>query len=107
MEVESATSVFKRSFQSYDIWNIKYLGDGDSKGFNPLTSLNIYGSEYPMPKFECIGHVMKIMRILLRRLKGFMKNETVDWKKYWEKYDLQINWSAKYKLLWARHKTKY
>lgn len=44
----------------------KYLGDGVSKGFLPVVESKQYGPDLEISKLECIGHVQKRMRSLLR-----------------------------------------
>ncbi|GFU28935.1 uncharacterized protein TNCV_470661 [Trichonephila clavipes] len=50
-------------------------GDGDCKAFDAVKKKNIYGNEYPIEKLECIGHVMKRMGTILRRLKAQLKGQ--------------------------------
>lgn len=52
---------------------LQYLGDGDSKGFGAVESLDIYGDDAPITKLECMGHVQKRMGSRPRSLKAKMK----------------------------------
>lgn len=58
METTVAEIIWKRS-ESYGFRYTTMLSDGDSKTFNHLNSLNIYGSDHPLSKEECINHVSK------------------------------------------------
>ena len=42
------------------------LSVGDTKTFDHLCNLNIYGDDYPLSKEECINHVQKRMGTALR-----------------------------------------
>ena len=56
-----------------------YFGDGDSKVYAEVNSLNIYGEDTNIEKLECIGHVQKRMetrfRTLVRDVKGKMLSD--------------------------------
>ncbi|KAF8770192.1 PiggyBac transposable element-derived protein like [Argiope bruennichi] len=55
-------------------------GDDDSNAFDTINEKkNIYGSEYPNQKLECIGHVMKRLqsRIMVWILKEKMKGQVL------------------------------
>lgn len=58
METTIAEIIWKRS-ESYGFRFTTMLADGDSKTFNHLSSLNVYGPEYSLMKEECINHVSK------------------------------------------------
>ena len=45
------------------------LSDGDTKTFNHLKALNIYGDDHPLTKEECVNHVAKRMGTALRKLR--------------------------------------
>lgn len=65
MTVDDVSSIIQRSIKKCGIRYVKYLRDGDSKEFNQVKNMNIYGDEYPIVKLECIVHVMKRMRVVL------------------------------------------
>lgn len=71
MEVEGAKQIFQRSL-SKNVRYTKYLGDGDSKGFSAVESLDLYDGT-PITKLECLGHVQKRMGSRLRSLKSRTK----------------------------------
>lgn len=52
---------------------LQYIGDGDSRGFGAVESLDIYGDDYAITKLECMGHDQKRMGSRLRSLKAKMK----------------------------------
>jgi hypothetical protein len=68
MEVQGATEIFRRSLPTYNVRYTKYLGDGDSKGFDAVQEMKPYG-ETPVEKLECVGHIQKRMGTRLRNLK--------------------------------------
>lgn len=69
MEVAGVTKLFERSTtRGVAARYIKYLGDGDSKGFDSVAASNPYGQEVVIEKVECINHVQKRMGTRLRRL---------------------------------------
>ena len=45
------------------------LSDGDTKTFDHLTELNIYGDEHGITKEECVNHVAKRMGTALRKVR--------------------------------------
>lgn len=47
---------------------VKYLGDGDSKGFQTVIKEKPYGDSVNIEKLECIGHMQKRMGSRLRTL---------------------------------------
>ena len=59
MEADGAVACFKRSKAKYGVQLTKYLGDGDSKAFNTVNSMQIYDKR--IIKEECTGHVQKQM----------------------------------------------
>ena len=66
MEVKAAELLWTRSMNR----NFRYtqmLSDGDSKTFNHLTSLRVYG-DVVLQKEECINHVAKRLGTALRKL---------------------------------------
>lgn len=58
MEISVAEKIWKRS-EEYGFRFTTMLSDGDSKTFNHLTDLHIYGTEYKIQKEECINHIGK------------------------------------------------
>ena len=72
MEAEGAVRIFHRSVDSRGVKYIKYLGDGDSKGYNTVVASKPYGNDTKIEKLECIGHVHKRMGTRLRKLKKDM-----------------------------------
>ena len=45
------------------------ISDGDSKTFSLPSSLQSYGTEHPIEKLDCVGHVQKRLGTVLRNLK--------------------------------------
>lgn len=74
MEVQGAKDIFNHSVSAYNVRYTKYLGDGDSKSFSAIQTMNPYGQDCPVAKLECIGHVQKRMGSRLRRLKSENKS---------------------------------
>lgn len=72
MELSWALNMFERSEDARGVRYVKYLGDGDSKAFEHVTSKKPYGDRI-IEKLECIGHVQKRLGSRLRRLKNKMK----------------------------------
>ena len=70
MEPSGATRIFSRSVQNRKLRYTKYLGDGDSKGYEVVKS--IY-KEKEINKLECVGHVQKRVGTRLRNLKKTTK----------------------------------
>ena len=77
MEAAGAVSIFKCSLQKYGVRYIKYLGDGDSKGFKKVLESKLYG-DIKMEKLECIGHVQKRMESQLSRLPKDFKGKKLE-----------------------------
>ena len=73
MEVRAAEILWQRSIEVFGMRYVTVISDGDSKSFNNLSSLNVYGDEHPIEKEECINHVSKR---LLSGLKSFVKEKT-------------------------------
>ena len=67
MEKVGAVAIFERSVEKHGLFYTKFYGDGDSKSFTAVQ--NIYGSDKPVAKFECIGHFQKRVGNRLRKLK--------------------------------------
>lgn len=53
-----ARNMFMRSVENY---GIRYLGDGDCKGFESVSADQAYGPDFQIQKLECLGHVQKRM----------------------------------------------
>lgn len=70
MEVQGALDIFRNSLTTYNVRYTKYLGDGDSKGYQAVQELKPYGEIVSIDKLECIGHIQKRMGIRLRKLKS-------------------------------------
>ena len=68
MEVEAAEHLWKRSITKCKVRYTTMLSDGDSKAFDALTALNVYGEKKPIEKEECINHVSKRMGTALRTI---------------------------------------
>lgn len=68
MEIAGALHVFRNSVKR-NVRYTKYLGDGDSKGFQVVKDDKPYGNEVEIEKLECIGHIQKRMGRRLRELK--------------------------------------
>ena len=68
MEPHGTVIVWKRSLD-YNLRYVTFIGDGDSKSYHNVCQEKQYGSEYPVEKSDCIGHVQKQMGTALRKLK--------------------------------------
>ena len=73
MEVEAAERLWKRSVEKCNVRYTTMLSDGDSKAFDALTALNIYGDKKPIEKEECTNHVSKRMGTALRNIVAISK----------------------------------
>lgn len=100
MESEGALRIFQRSLTTRNVRYLKYLGDGDSKGFLRIQESNVYGECVSVEKLECIGHVQKRMGAGLRALRNSMKSSKLsDVKKFSGRgrlTDAEINILQKY-----------
>ena len=67
MEKLGAVAIFERSVEIHGLFYTKFYGDGDSKSFTAVE--NIYGSDKPVVKFECIGQFQKRVGNRLRKLR--------------------------------------
>ena len=70
MELAGATKIFSRSIEKRRLRYSKYLGDGESKGYEEIKL--IYGTK-EVKKLECVGHVQKRVGTRLRNLKKTTK----------------------------------
>ena len=66
MEQEAGEVLWSRSIARNQMRYTTMLSDGDTKTFDHLCNLNIYGDDYPLNKEECINHVQKRMGAALR-----------------------------------------
>ncbi|GFW84512.1 uncharacterized protein TNCV_456931 [Trichonephila clavipes] len=66
MEMEAAAILWQRSIKECNMRYTCILSDGDSKTFQHLMSLNIYGKGKPIKKEECINHISKLLGTGLR-----------------------------------------
>ena len=57
MEGETIRLLSEQSEQLRGLKYVKYIGDGDSKGFSEVRDAQPYGPDLPVEKEECIGHV--------------------------------------------------
>ena len=73
MEVEAAERLWTRSIEKHNVRYMTMLSDGDSKAFDALTALNVYGDEKPIEKEECTNHVSKRMGTALRNMVAVSK----------------------------------
>lgn len=69
MEAEGAVKMFERSVWHRGLRYVKYLGDGDSKGFLKVQDSKPYGNNVLIEKLECVGHVQKRLGTRLRKLR--------------------------------------
>lgn len=67
MEVEAAERLWRRS-EKAGFRYTSVISDGDSKTFDHLVSLKIYGDKVPIEKQECVNHVAKRLGTGLRNL---------------------------------------
>ena len=68
MEVECAVRLWKRSIEEHKFRYVTMLSDGDSKAYDALVELNVYGNSVKMSKEDCVNHVSKRMGTALRNL---------------------------------------
>ena len=67
MEVGAAEMLWDRSLNR----GFRYttmVSDGDSRTFNRLTEMKVYGDDITIAKEECVNHVAKRMGTALRKL---------------------------------------
>ena len=67
MEVEGIQRLFERSEENGIRYTV-YVGDGDSRSYSTIKSLQPYGPGVEITKEECIGHIQKRMGSRLRSL---------------------------------------
>ena len=68
MEPQGALEMFHSSLQ-YKIRFKSLIADGDCKTYSLLREKQPYGSDHPVEKMDCVGHVQKRMETALRNLK--------------------------------------
>ncbi|GFW03664.1 uncharacterized protein TNCV_2537751 [Trichonephila clavipes] len=73
MEMEAAAILWQRSIKECNMCYTCILPDGDSKTFQYLMSLNIYGKGKPIKKEECINHISK-------RLGTGLRSKVKEWR---------------------------
>ncbi|KAJ4435118.1 hypothetical protein ANN_23693 [Periplaneta americana] len=78
MEAAGMKLIFHRSQEKYGVRYVKYLGDGDSIAFKSVFESEPYGSDCPIEKLECVGHVQKCMGSRLLKLTKDMKGKKLE-----------------------------
>ncbi|KAJ4447244.1 hypothetical protein ANN_09248 [Periplaneta americana] len=78
MEAAGMKLIFHRSQEKYGVRYVKYLGDGDSSAFKSVFESEPYGSDCPIEKLECVGHVQKHMGSRLLKLTKDMKGKKLE-----------------------------
>ena len=68
MEVECAKRIWNRSVEKYGLCYTTMFSDGDSKAYDTISKMEVYGKEKMIVKEECINHVSKRMGTALRNL---------------------------------------
>ena len=68
MEVECAKRIWQRSVSENRLRYTVMLCDGDSKAFDAVSSLNLYGAGNKVIKEDCINHVAKRMGTALMNI---------------------------------------
>lgn len=68
MEVECAVRLWRRSVEKLSLRYTVMLCDGDSKAYDKIVEMEVYGREKQVAKEECINHVSKRMGTALRKL---------------------------------------
>ena len=58
MEKAAAEVIWSRS-EASGLRYTEMISDGDSKAFNHVSQLNIYGNDVNITKEECVNHVKK------------------------------------------------
>lgn len=73
MEVKAAEILWERSVKNCGMRYTSVLSDGDSKAYNHLQELKVYGDGVIILKEECINHVAK-------RLGTGLRNKVKEWR---------------------------
>ena len=68
MEVECAKRLLERFVKKHKLCYTTILCDGDSKAFDAVTELKVYGEDVTITKADCINHASKRMETALREL---------------------------------------
>ena len=71
MESSGAVEAWRRSIETHNLAYGTYIGDGDSSSFKNLIQSNPYEGTDPIRKEECIGHVQKRLKRLMKKGSGF------------------------------------
>lgn len=82
MEAAGAVKIFQRSEVSRGVRYTKYLGDGDTKGFQKVVESKPYGNNVKISKLECVGHVQKRLGARLRNLRKTLRGVRLSDKKF-------------------------
>ena len=69
LEKDIVRDLFCSSEDKYNLRFTRFIGDGDSKSFRTVQDAQPYGSDIPVEKIECVGHIQKQMGTRLRNLK--------------------------------------
>ena len=75
IEMECAKRLWRRSIEKHKLRYVAMLRDGDSKSFQAVSDLQVYGEEKEITKEDCINHVSKRMGTALRKLIDTSKAE--------------------------------
>lgn len=75
MEVNGMLRIFQRSVEERSVMYGNYIGDGDTKTYSALSKEKPYGTDIPIHKIECVGHIQKRMGTQLRKLKADMRGK--------------------------------
>ncbi|GFX61079.1 HTH_Tnp_Tc3_2 domain-containing protein [Trichonephila clavipes] len=73
MEVKAAEILWKRSIKNCGMLYVSILSEGDTKIYQHLSSLNVYGNCIKIAKEECTNHVAK-------RLGTGLRNKISEWR---------------------------
>ena len=74
MESTAAVTLWSRSEEKNSLRYVRYIGDGDSKVYNNVANVKLYG-EKAVVKEECVGHIQKRLGKSLRDLKQKLGGE--------------------------------
>ena len=75
MEKTGPVNIFERSIDKHNLRYTSFYGDGASKSYSAVK--DIYGSEKPVSKYECIGHCQKRVGNRLRKIRKDKKLDGV------------------------------
>ncbi|GBN07525.1 hypothetical protein AVEN_252899-1 [Araneus ventricosus] len=73
MEVKASEILWTRSVENCGVLYMNVLSDGDSKTYQHLVELDVYGGNMKISKGECLNHVAK------RLWKG-LRNKVKEWR---------------------------